>query len=120
MRLNNHPELSLLKDHNLVGVTFIQNYLQLLMEGLYESPILNGYVWPWIKTDKGIFSIESLGYRDALCEQIGKKLVNVLDNNEEIVLIFSDNAEIHFSIKECDKTGPEAVMLQMGNITCVW
>jgi hypothetical protein len=120
MSQSNHPNLSFLKNCNLVGITFIHDYLQLLLEGPKLNPKLNGYVWPQIKTEGGLFSLESVGYRDILCGQIGKKVSDAAVSDEEIVLIFSDKSEIHFSFREEDLSGPEAVMLCANDHTWVW
>jgi len=118
--MDQRPDISILSGHNLVGITFIHNYVQILLEGDHESPFINGYVWPVVKRGEEIFTVDKSGYRDSLCAQIGKKIVHAVVDNEGIELIFLDGSEISFSLKEENKLGPEAVILHVGGTSYVW
>lgn len=75
---------------------------------------MNVYLWPTVKVNDKVFTINQSGYRDALCGQIGKLVTDTIDQpKEKLVLRFSDGSEIIISLKERDQTGPEAVYLTL-------
>lgn len=103
----------------LAGITFIRNYLQLLFDGTY----LNAYVWPVVSIDDVKFHLETPGYRDALCQQINKTVIKTVEvPNKKIALLFSNNCEMEFSLRDEDRSGPEAIMIQAdsGNLWDIW
>lgn len=111
--------LKQLEGRELAGVTFIRSYLQLLFDG----PYLNAYVWPQISKGENHFNQGDLGYRDALCQQIGKTISNTLeDEGKRLILKFSDESEIEISLEEEHREGPEAVVIQIdgGKTWAVW
>jgi hypothetical protein len=108
--------LKLIENQELAGITFIRDYLQFLFDG----PYLNGYVWPRLTIRDKTFTAKADGYRDALCGQIGKRVIKASHRHEEVVLRFDDGSEIGFSVKEEDKAGPDAVLLQAGDTWCAW
>lgn len=111
--------LKQLEGKELAGITFIRSYLQLLFDDSY----LNAYVWPQIKIGENYFNQESLDYRNILCQQIGKTISQALENEgERLVLKFSDESELEISLKDENRDGPEAVVLQIdgGKSWAVW
>lgn len=97
-----------LENRELAGVTFIRDYLQLSFDG----PSMTIYLWPVVKNKGAIFTIDKSGYRDSLCDQIGKLVTQTIENPDEILrLQFSDGSEIEVSLKEDDQIGPEAAAL---------
>lgn len=104
--------LNNLENRELAGVTFIRNYLQLLFDG----PIMNVLLWPIVTTNDGISMVDNPGYRDALCNQIGKLVTHAIEEpNKKITLQFSDGSKIEISLKERGQTGPEAINLVLEN-----
>ena len=120
MHQENNSKLSLLKKYKLVSIVFIQDYLQLVFEGTRTNATISGYVWPLVKTESDTFSMGMAGYRDSLCELIGKRITNAINNDDDFLLMFSDGSEIRFSLRDEDQTGPEAINLHVGDIIMVW
>ncbi len=111
--------LKKLEREELTGITFIRNYLQLLFDTAY----LNAYVWPVVRMGDEVFHEETKGYRDALCQQINKIVLGIVEiPNEKIILLFPEDCEVEFSLKDEDKTGPESIMIQtdLGKSWGVW
>jgi hypothetical protein len=122
------PILQYLVGCDLAGVIFIRSYVQLQFDKAHaQAPYLSIYVWPIIKMpNKGSekkFNINTQGYRDVLCQQINKVVIEAFEiPNDSIVIRFSDLSELIISLKEEDQTGPEALMMQAegGKISEVW
>ena len=102
---------------NLIGeqlsaVTFVQDYLQLHFDG----PCLTGYLFPVVRVAGDGFQLGESGYRDALCRLIGEAIENVvMQPDQEFCLVFVTGSSITFSLKEEDRNGPEAIMIQDAN-----
>ncbi len=108
MSQNEESELSHLKGCELAGLVFIRDYLQLLFDG----PVMNVYLWPIVRIDGKVFAIDNQGYRDALCEQIGKMVVDTIEESKQRLLLrFEDNSEVEISLKDDDQNGPEVASL---------
>jgi hypothetical protein len=98
---------------------FFRGALQLHFDGT----VLNAYVWPKLKNALGIFEQHTLGYRDALCGQIGKLVVAaVADPTTQISLHFDNDTILAISLREEDRAGSEAAMFQdgTGKLWNVW
>lgn len=111
--------LETLNGCELASVVFVRSYLQLTFDG----PTLNAYVWPTVIENGVTHAISETGYRDALCQQIGKRIVDAAKvGDEQIVLRFADGSKICFSLLEDDQTGPEAVLIEAdgGKVWDVW
>lgn len=111
--------LHFLENEQLSAVTFVQDYVQFHFDG----PCLTAYVWPHIVNHKGSITLELPGYRDALCERIGKIVVNAFEEpGERLVIVFADDVTLEVSLKEADREGPEAAMFddQTGKSWNVW
>jgi hypothetical protein len=103
--------LKSLEGNRLSAVTFVlQDYLQLHFDG----SLLNVYVWPRIRTGELALDRDTPGYRDALCRQIGKHVGAAIEEpNDKLVIQFVDGTIVEISLKEEDRNGPEAAMLQI-------
>lgn len=119
----NTPEsksvLHCLESEQLSAVTFVQDYVQLHFDG----PCLTAYVWPHILNQKESITPKVPGYRDALCERIGKIVVKAFEElGERLVIVFADDVTLEVSLKETDREGPEAAMFhdQSGKSWNVW
>lgn len=111
--------LKSLEKRELTAVTFIMDYLQLF----FEEACFNLYVWPLINTRDSVFNLTTLGYRDVLCGQVGKLVTKVSEEPKEKILIeFENQVTIEISLKEEDRSGHEAAMLQVdsGKRWFVW
>lgn len=108
----NSPEMPVIKaleGRELAGITFIRDYIQFLFDG----PILNAYTLPRVITLDAAYDPVAAGYRDALCDQIGR---TVTVANEEaaqkLLLRFNNGTTIEISLRNEDKVCAEAAMLQ--------
>lgn len=103
--------LEFLENRELAGITFIRDYIQLLFDG----PIINAYTLPRVITAATTFLPRTPGYRDALCEQIGKLVAAAYEEaKEKIAIKFSDGAGFEISLRDEDRVCAEAAMLQAG------
>ena len=102
-------------DRQLSAVVFVQDYLQLQFDG----STLTLYVWPSVELSEFRADFAKAGYRDLLCNQIGKTIGKVLDDGEKISLHFHEGAVVTVALKNGDL--PEAAMFhdQSGNCR-VW
>lgn len=111
--------LKSLEKRKLTAVTFVMDYLQLF----FEEACFNLYVWPLIKTRDSVFNITTMGYHDVLCGQVGRSVISVREKLKDKLLIeFENYITIEVSLKEEDRGGPEAAMLQVdsGKHWTVW
>lgn len=101
------PVLHCLENEKLSAASFIRDYVQLHFDG----PCLNAYVCPHILHQKESITPKVSGYRDALCERIGKIVVKASEElGERLVIVFADDVTLAVSLKETDRDGPEAAM----------
>lgn len=117
------PQVSILDrllDLELSAITFIRDYLQLHFDG----PYLNLYTLPIvIDSEERTCDSTSLKYRNALCNQIGKRVVSTEINKQQKMSIgFEDGVFFVVSLREEDRVGEEAVMFQdgTGELWDVW
>ena len=94
-----------LSGRQLHAVTFVLDYLQLWFEG----PGINVYN-PISILDAGRdIRSGSPGFRDAICGQIAKIVVEVeISEDVALAIRFGDQSQIAVSLRPDDYTGPEA------------
>lgn len=101
--------LKRLENEQLSAVVFVQDYIQLQFDG----PCLTVYVWPTIRNAANALDRKSPGYRNALCDLIGCVVDRTSEEeSEKLVMHFMNGATLEVSLKESDREGPEAAMLQ--------
>lgn len=106
---SDNTALSLIEGKEISSVVFARGYVQLLFDG----PYLNAYVWPSIIDGGRRITAKQPGYRDALCDQIGKEVTTAIEKpSEKLALQFADGTALEISLLEEDRSGPEAAMLQ--------
>ena len=114
------PELKELETIELVGITFIRDYIQFLFDG----PLLNTYTLPSIIFQNKTLTSKDFGYYDALCSLIGKSIIftNVDETHERIEIFFENEVQIFVSLKDEDRECAEAAMLRIetGGIWKIW
>jgi hypothetical protein len=106
-----NPILKFLETLDLVGITFIRDYIQFLFDG----PVLNTYTLPLIKIENRIITSINFGYYDTLCSLINKKIISAYEDEKEekIVIHFESDIELFVSLKSEDRNCAEAAMLQL-------
>jgi len=103
----------------LSAVTFVQDYIQLQFDGA----LLNAYVWPTVETQGRKTTRESSNYRNVLCDQIGRNVVEVSEiGGEALVVRLEGTTTIRVSLDEQDRTSVEAALFHddMGGTFAVW
>ncbi len=106
------PALDCLVKRDLAGITFVRGYIQFLFDG----PVFNTYTLPSVKIPTGTFNPTTPGYRDALCELIGKVVTATHEEPKvRISVQFVDGASIEVSLRDEDRVCAEAAMLQTGS-----
>lgn len=103
----------------LSSVEFVQDYVQLHFDG----PSLAAITHPVVAAGGTHFEWGSPGYRDALCERIGKTVQEVaVVGGRDIQIKFSDGPRILISLQPEDYRGPEAAVFigAPGEAWVVW
>lgn len=105
-----HP-LKQIEGRHLSSVEFVQDYVQLRFDGPYLSAITR----PTLKLGDLQLKWETPGYRDALCERIGRAVQSVtIDQNRGICMGFDDGSIISISLDPEDRRAEEAAIFSDG------
>lgn len=96
--------LGIMSGMKVEAVTFIHDYIQL---GLGSAGI-SVYVWPIIDISSAQLVPNSIGYKDALCARIGKKVIRAEVKNQYLTISFEDSVVLLISLRPEDRQGPEA------------
>jgi hypothetical protein len=109
--------LDVLAGQELNAVVFIKDYVQLQFDDSGLTAVTN----PAVTTGVNVYGFGSSGYRDALCERIGRTVTKAhLAEEEEIRIDFDDGTAICISLKPEHYIGPEAAIFHHGEDTWVW
>jgi hypothetical protein len=96
-----------LEGRALSSVEFVHDYVQLRFDG----PTLTAIALVQVKSEITVASLQP-GYRDALCEQIGKRVRTAKSiPGEQIRLDFDDGSSISISLEPKDWTRAESAIL---------
>lgn len=101
------------------SVCFVRDYLQIVFEEL----ILTCYTLPALCISGELLNPNVTGYRDKLCELIGKSVQSVVERQrEELAIYFERDDNIRISLRFEDAASVEAAMLHQlgGEIFDVW
>ena len=110
--------LQVLEGARLSSIEFVQDYVQLRFNG----PTFTAITPPRVRTANQWLEWGKPGYRDALCERIGR-LVNRAATipEQEIRIEFDDGSMISISLRsEHFRTAEAAVLDNPPNPTVVW
>lgn len=110
--------LKILEGSQLSSVEFVQDYVQLRFDG----PTLTAITPPRVCLMNQWFEWGNQGYRDVLCDRIGKIVRHASTIREqEIKIEFGDGASISISLNPKDyRTAEAAVFNNPPNPTVVW
>jgi hypothetical protein len=104
--------LSVLIGRQLSSVEFVQDYLQLRFDG----PCLTAITHPRVIVSNMWWEWGIPGYRDRLCERIGRLVTKAaVSEGGEIGLEFDDGACISVSLQPDDYRAAEAVIFDNGD-----
>ncbi len=107
--------LQMLIGEQLSAVTFVQDYLQLHFDG----PRLTVFSHPVIRLRDQTFYKGKPGFRDALCNNIAKKVTEVRVAYEESISIsFADGSTINIPLRDASCLDGEVVNFDAGG--SVW
>jgi len=99
--------VAILSSRKVESVTFIHDYIQLG----FGSAGISVYVWPIIDISGSQLLPNSVGYKDALCERIGKEVIRAEVTKQCLSISFEDNVVLLISLLLEDRQGPEAFEL---------
>ena len=103
--------LQMLIGEQLSAVTFVQDYLQLHFDG----PRLTVFSHAVVRIGDQTFPGGKPGFRDALCNNITKKVTEArVAYGESIAICFADGSMIKISLKDEEYRGEEAVNFDAG------
>jgi hypothetical protein len=103
--------LQMLIGEQLSAVTFVQDYLQLHFDG----PRLTVFSHPVIRFGDQTFYGGKPGFRDALCNNIAKKVTAVrVAYGESIAIRFADGSTINIPLQDAACLDGEAVTFDAG------
>ena len=108
--MNKNPLLNLI-DKKLSAVVFVLDYLQIQFDGF----ILTFLDYPKVEVDKSIYSFGENGYRNKICEFIGKSVSAVNYVEDEIFSLSFDSGKIYCSINPESYRSPEMIIFDDGN-----
>ena len=101
----------------LSAVTFVRNYIQLHFDG----PRLDAVTLPFVRNGGKCFQPMAEGYRDALCGQIAKKVVEAyVHAGSNAVIEFSDGSSLCIPLSAESYVGPEAIIYWAGEPDQCW
>ena len=95
----------------LSSVEFVQDYIQLHFDG----PTLTAYTWPTVSKGSSVLSRGQSGYRDAICEPIGRLISQIEFQPESFGLVFDNKTIVRISLRDEDYRGPEAIQLSLSD-----
>lgn len=98
-------DISAIVGEELVAVEFVQDYLQLR----FPAPVFTLYAWPHVLFPDFSVAYGEPEYRNALCAQIGEKVVQAsLEEGDALTIEFENGTVFGLSLREEDLEGPES------------
>jgi hypothetical protein len=89
----------------LRAVEFVEDFLQLRFDG----PLLTLYAWPHVLLADFSVAYGEPEYRNALCAQIGEKVVQAsLEEGDALTIEFESGTVFGLSLREEDLDGPDS------------
>ena len=98
-------DVSAIIGEELVAVEFVQDFLQLR----FTAPLFTLYDWPHVLLPEFSVAYGEPEYRNALCAQIGEKVVQAsLEEGDALTIEFESGTVFGLSLREEDVDGPES------------
>ena len=98
-------DVSAVIGEELKAVEFVEDFLQLR----FDAPMLTFYAWPHVLFPEFSVAYGEPEYRNALCAQIGEKVVQAsLEEGDALTIEFENGTVFGLSLREEDLDGPEA------------
>lgn len=106
-----------LRDRRLSSVEFVLTYIQLRFDG----PCLNVFAPFEMRVEGRGYKNSAPGYRDALCDRIGRNVQNAFTvPDRALVIEFDDQATLFVPLNPIDHPSPEVALLIDGSNMRVW
>jgi hypothetical protein len=98
-------DVSAVIGEELVAVEFMRDFLQLR----FAAPLFILYAWPHVLFPEFSVAYGEPEYRNALCAQIGDKVVQAsLEEGDALTIEFENGTVFGLSLREEDVDGPES------------
>ena len=98
-------DVSAVIGEELKAVEFVENFLQLR----FDAPLLTLYAWPHVLFPEYSLAYGEPEYRNALCAQLGEKVVQAsLEEGDALTIEFENGTVFGLSLREEDLDGPES------------
>ena len=98
-------DVSAVIGEELKAVEFVEDFLQLR----FDAPLFTLYAWPHVLLTDFSVAYGEPEYRNALCAQIGEKVVQAsLEEGDALTIEFENGTVFGLSLREEDLDGPEA------------
>jgi hypothetical protein len=98
-------DVSAVIGEELKAVEFVEDFLQLR----FDAPLLTLYSWPHVLLTDFSVAYGEPEYRNALCAQIGEKVVRAsLEEGDALTIEFENGTVFGLSLREEDVDGPES------------
>src|ERR1700734_465857 len=98
-------DVSAVIGEELKTVEFIEEFLQLR----FDAPLFTLYIWPHVLLADFSVAFGEPEYRNALCAQIGEKVVQAsLEEGDALTIEFENGTVFGLSLREEDLDAPEA------------
>ena len=98
-------DVSAVIGEELKAVEFVEDFLQLR----FDAPLFTLYVWPHVLLADFSVAYGEPEYRNALCAQIGDKVVQAsLQEGDALTIEFENGTVFGLSLREEDLDGPES------------
>ena len=98
-------DVSAIVGDELKAVEFVEDFLQLR----FDAPLFTLYDWPHVLLADFSVAYGEPEYRNALCAQIGEKVVRTsLEEGDALTIEFENGTVFGLSLREEDVDGPES------------
>ncbi len=98
-------DVSAIIGEELKAVEFVEDFLRLR----FDAPMLTLYAWPHVLFPDFSLAYGEPEYRNALCAQIGEKVVQAsLEEGNALTIEFENGTVFGLSLREEDLDGPES------------
>ena len=98
-------DVSAVIGEELKAVEFVEDFLQLR----FDAPLLTLYAWPHVLFTDFSLAYGEPEYRNALCAQIGEKVVRAsLEESDALTIEFENGTVFGLSLREEDLDTPES------------
>jgi len=98
-------DVSAVIGEELKAVEFVEDFLQLR----FDAPLFTLYAWPHVLLTDFSVAYGEPEYRNALCAQIGEKVVHAsLEEGDALTIEFENGSVFGLSLREEDLDGPDS------------